>query len=291
LLRIDNELKNAQLERKNQLILTGIIMLFLLVALIVLLYSRYWSKAMDNSKLKELNRELHQVSHEKDRLFSIIAHELRNPLWWFRNITETLSQRFDVMDKQKLNETLFALDESAKNTFLLMDNLLNWSRSKLNLLPFHPVSFDLREVIGQSISQFNSMASQKKITINTDLRHSGRAFGDREQCNIVIRNILSNALKFTQADGTISLLTCDNDGCIHLVVRDTGIGIDPKMIKNLFDESTAYSTLGLMQEKGSGLGLKLCREFAEKNGGSIEVHSALQCGTTIEVTIPRQTPS
>ncbi len=288
LLRIDNELKNSQLERKNQWILTGIIMLFLLVALIVLLYSRYRSKARDNSKLKELNLELQQVSHEKDRLFSIIAHELRNPLWWFRNITETLSQRFDVMDKQKLNETLFALDESARNTFLLMDNLLNWSRSKLNLLPFHPVNFELGEVIGQSISQFNSMATQKKISINTDLRHSGQAFGDREQCNIVIRNILSNALKFTPANGTISLLTCDQNGCINLVVRDTGIGIDPKMIKNLFDESTAYSTLGLMQEKGSGLGLKLCREFAEKNGGSLEVRSTLQRGTTIEVTIPRQ---
>jgi signal transduction histidine kinase len=131
------------------------------------------------------------------------------------------------------------------------------------------------------------MASQKKISINTDLRHSGQAFGDREQCNIVVRNILSNALKFTPADGTISLLTCDKDRCINLVVRDTGIGIDPKMINNLFDESTAYSTLGLMQEKGSGLGLKLCREFAEKNGGSLEIRSASQCGTTIEVTIPR----
>jgi signal transduction histidine kinase len=102
----------------------------------------------------------------------------------------------------------------------------------------------------------------------------------------VIRNLLSNAVKFTPAGGSISLLTYDHNSSIKLLVKDTGIGIDSKMVSNLFDESKAYSTLGLMQEKGAGLGLKLCREFAEKNGCSLEVHSTIQQGTTIEITIP-----
>ncbi len=285
LLRVDNKLKNSLLKRKNQLIVTGILILVLLTALIGVLFSLYRYKNRDNIRLKELNRELQQVSSEKDRMFSIIAHELRNPLWWFRNITETLSQRFDIMEKQKLNETLIALNESAQNTFLLMDNLLNWSRSKLNMLPFHPADFEPGEVIGLNLSQFKGMASQKGITIIPDLQHTGLVHGDREQFNIVIRNLLSNAVKFTPSGGTVTLSTRDHKGGIQLLVRDTGIGIDPGMIRNLFDESKAYSTLGLMQEKGAGLGLKICREFSEKNGGSLEVHSTLNNGTTIEVII------
>jgi signal transduction histidine kinase len=170
-----------------------------------------------------------------------------------------------------------------------MDNLLNWSRSKLNLLPFHPANFDLCEVIAQHISQFRGMAAQKGMDIITDLQHSGMVYGDREQFNIVIRNLLSNAVKFTPAGGIVSLLTRDQHEGIRMMVSDTGIGIDPAVINDLFDESKAYSTLGLMQEKGAGLGLKLCREFAEKNGGSLEVCSVVQQGTTVVVTIPRIT--
>lgn len=286
LLQADNDLKSIRLKRKNQLVGFAVFCLLLLFALSMLLYRLYRLKNRDNVKLRELNRELKLANREKDRFFSIIAHELRNPLFWVKNITETLSQRVDQMDRQKLNEALLSLNDSAQNTYLLMDNLLNWTRSKLDILPFHPATFRLRDLIAECTAQFAIQAKQKGLVIQSDLPADHEVTGDREQYSILFRNLVSNAMKFTPPGGSIWVLATGVADGLRVRVQDTGIGIEPGMIRNLFDENRVYTTLGLMQEKGTGIGLKLCREIAIKNGARLEVSSEPGKGTAIDVWIP-----
>jgi signal transduction histidine kinase len=285
-LQSENILKEARLKRKNLLILFIIATLLFLFILTVFIYSRYRFKQKDNRILKELNAELQLVNIEKDRFLSIIAHELRNPLWWVKNITETLSQRFDSMNRDQIYTILLTLDDSAKNTFMLMDNLLNWSRSKLNLLPCKPGYFNVEDLMQMNLDQFSVMISQKELTVNAAYLHEGNGFGDKDHYLIIFRNLISNAIKFTPAGGRIEIRTSNRNGYVFVCIQDNGIGIDKEMISRLFDEITSYSTLGLMQEKGAGLGLKLSRDFANKNGGDLRVSCGPEKGTTVEVLIP-----
>ncbi len=286
LLRAENQLKTLQIKQKNLVILLFVLCFLLMTVLALVSLSRYTKKRAANKMLTDLNEELKSVNREKDKFFSIIAHELRNPLWWVKNITETLSGRFEQMSRAELAESLRSLDESAKNTFLLMDNLLNWTRSKMELIPYHPQVVHINELVEQNVQLFQSFIRQKNIQLRISLCSEGFVYIDINLMNTVLRNVLSNALKFTPQNGSIKVSSEAKENQLILLIEDSGVGVDSKIIDNLFDDKRIYSTLGLMQEKGSGIGLKLCKDFIEKNHGLINISSKLNEGTRIRLELP-----
>lgn len=300
LLRAENDLKSLQVRRSHTIIILTAISLLLAIALVLVMYFRFSAKHKSNQllarlnhkvmeqnqELHRLNKELNQAVREKDKFLSIIAHELRNPLWWFRNLAEMLSLNFEHMAHAEIQKTLQSLDESAKNAYHLSDNLLKWSRTKLNKLQTQPTTLILAEVTQSIVRQWATVAGYKHLKIHCNIPESIRVYADKDQLETIVRNLLSNALKYTPAGGIVTLTATSDSNMASLEIIDSGIGISPENIKRLFRDNKTYTTLGLMQEKGTGLGLVLCKEFIELNGGRLFVNSIENQGTTFRFTIP-----
>lgn len=300
LLKNKNDLQALEIQKKNNAIIFGVVIMGLVLLLTLLTYFRYqhknkYSKHLEhlnkqiiekNTALEELNKELNRANSDKDKFFSIITHELRNPLWWFRNLAETLSKRFHVMDRGKQEKALRSLDESAKTAFHLIENLLLWSRSQLNRVQIQYTTVDIQELIKENLKLYSSIISHNKITISENFECSRKIYADKDLMNTIIRNILSNSVKFTPENGKIRIQLIQDEQETKLTISDSGVGISSENIRKILNTKNYYSTLGLMQEKGSGLGLVLCKEFTEMHKGKLFIESELDKGTTISVIIP-----
>lgn len=300
-LRKDNELKEMTIRRKTTLLWLIVALLFSTILLCLYIYNRFYSKIKANQKLKilnskvtsqnqtleKLNKELNEANKEKDKLFSIIAHELRNPLYWFQNLAEVLSKNHQTMKPDKIQKSLVALDESAKNAFHLMDNLLHWSRSRLNRITTKKESYNLKSLILESVKMYETIIQHKEIDLQFSIDNETNIFVDSNLFSCVIRNLVSNAIKFTPTKGTISIECIDNFELKTIIVSDSGTGIALENFEDLFSGEAYSSNLGLMQEKGSGLGLKLCKEFVELSGGTIWLSNNHEKGTRFMFTVPK----
>jgi len=303
-LRNENELKELQIKRNNLFMWFTVTLLGFTIILCFAIYNRFHAKKKanllleelnhkvthQNSELEKLNTELEKVNEEKDKLFSIIAHELRNPLYWFQNLAEVLSKKYRDMTPEKIQKTVVALDEAAKNSFQLMDNLLHWSRSKLNRINPKRSKYSLYSLIYDAVQMYETIIRYKEIEFHNNIPKNIDVFADADLFSCVIRNLVSNAIKFTENKGTISIDCYRSDNHVTVIVGDSGSGIADAELNTIFSEDNVLSTPGLMQEKGSGLGLKLCREFVKLNGGEIWVESKLSTGTQFFFTVPGLQP-
>ena len=300
-LRADNELKAMTIKRNFIFMWFNIALLVATILLCLFIYNRFYSKSIANRRLEALNvkitnqnhtletlnYELNAANEEKDKLFSIIAHELRNPLYWFQNLVEVLSKNFETMKPEKVKKSLLSLDESAKNAFHLMDNLLQWSRSRLNRITLKKSSLSLATEVKESTKMFETIIQYKEITLNITIPETIIINADADLLSCVIRNLVSNAIKYTPAEGIISIESSEDNDFVTVIVSDTGLGINTETISEIFDAHHFNSNLGLMQEKGSGLGLKLCKEFVEMNGGTIWVTNNDEHGTRFMFTLSK----
>jgi signal transduction histidine kinase/tetratricopeptide (TPR) repeat protein len=287
-LRKENELKESRIQRNNLFIWLMVVLLGFTIALCFTIYYRFYAKKKANIRLEELNKELEKANQEKDRLLSIIAHELRNPLYWFQNLSDVLSQKYKEMSPEKVQKSLLALDESAKNAFQLMDNLLNWSRSRLNRINPKKAKHSLKAIILDAVRMYETIINYKEIEFQNRASDNVMVFVDADLFSCVIRNLVSNAIKYTPNGGTISIDCSVAEENITVVVSDSGSGIGDADMVNIFADDNTLSVTGLMEEKGSGLGLKLCRDFVKLNGGEIWVESKLGTGTKFFFTVPVQ---
>jgi len=299
-LRKDNELKKMTILRKDAFIWIFIIALVFIAVFTIMLYTRFESKKRanqgleklnnkivnQNKELEKLNKELENANREKDKIFSIITHELRNPLYWFQNLTEMLSLRYTKMPPEKVQKTLGALDESAKNAFHLMDNLLHWSRSRLNRITPVITDHSLEKLIHESSRMYETILKQKNIQLIIDLPIDSFIKADADLFMCVVRNLVSNAIKYTPEHGIIEITSALKKQNYIISVTDSGIGIDQKQKKSIFNTDKESSSAGLMNEKGSGFGLKLCKEFVEMNKGKIWVEDNTNGGTCFCFTVP-----
>ncbi len=300
-LRKENELKEMSIERKSALMWLFLIALAFVVSLCIFIYGRFESKSKANKELQvlngkimeqnreldKLNKELELVSREKDKIFSIIAHELRNPLFWFQNLAEVLSAKFLTMSPEIMKKSLTALDESAKNAFHLMDNLLHWSRSRLNRITPKIAPCPLDKLIFESTRMYETIIKQKEIDLVVDIPPGTVIKADPDLFTCVVRNIVSNSIKYTPSKGFIHITCSTNYSEIKIRISDSGVGIPNKHLSKLFEIGNNYSNPGLMNEQGSGLGLKLCKEFIELNGGRVWINSESGKGTKFEFTVPK----
>jgi PAS domain S-box-containing protein len=235
------------------------------------------------------NQELAELNAAKDKFFSIIAHDLKSPFSGFMGLSKMMSENINNFTLSELHDISKNIQESAKNLYTLLENLLEWSRMQRGSISFNPENCPLVFIIAQNISICEEVASQKNITISNLISTDLVIFADIPMLNTVIRNLLSNAIKFTPRGGKIevgaSIIAVNDNEIIEVYIKDNGIGIDSKLKNNLFKIDTKVSRQGTEGEPSTGLGLLLCKDFIEKNNGTLRVESTENVGSTFFFTL------
>jgi len=237
-------------------------------------------------KIEEQNRELTSLNTTKDKFFSIIAHDLRNPFNTILGISEMTIGNLSPEVPGKVSKSIFDIRDTARHAFDLLQNLLIWARSQTNSLEFQPVEFDLTGRIRENIDLVKSQASGKNISIIFETENPVQVTGDIRMIDTLLRNLLTNAIKFTPKHGKITLVIAPSDNGTEVSVYDTGVGIPAENLPKLFRLDSKYTRKGTDQERGSGLGLILCKEFIEKHGGEIWVESEPGKGSRFAFSLP-----
>lgn len=222
----------------------------------------------------------------KDKFFNIVAHDLKNPFTSLLGATELLSQNIQNMDKEKIRRLAMILNESAKSGYSILLNLLDWSRSQTGQIRINPQKINLKKLLDENLADMHLNSIDKQITLISELKDDIDIIADKNMLNTILRNLLGNALKFTQRGGEVTVKAEIIHKDIVFSVKDNGIGISSDNLGNLFRIDTKYSRPGTEKELGTGLGLKLCREFVEKLGGKIWVESIENKGSEFIFSIP-----
>ncbi len=238
------------------------------------------------NQLNKTNEELNQLNASKDKFFSIISHDLKSPFNSILGFSELLHEQIKNKDYSEIELYSELVNKSATKAFDLLMNLMEWSRSQTGRITYNPESFDIVETILEMISLFQEIAEQKNIQILSSLPPQLIIFADKAMINTIFRNLISNAIKFTPMEGSITVSIVENEHHYLFSVRDSGIGIPKDQIYKLFRIDEHYTTKGTNQETGTGLGLILCKEFVEKHSGQIWVESEEGKGSTFSFTIP-----
>lgn len=243
-------------------------------------------KKRAEEKLKKYTNELKELNASKDKFFSLIAHDLRSPFNSIAGFSELLIDQVRNNDTEGIEKYSEIIQKSSKRAMDLLMNLMDWSRSQTGRMEFNPEYFEIVDFIHEITTLFTPIAEQKSITIAHDLPSNAPVFADKAMISAVLRNLISNAIKFTNTCGKIRISAKDDKEKLTITIVDNGMGIPPEAIDKLFRIDNKYSTAGTQNEKGTGLGLILCREFVQKNGGEIWVESGQQTGSTFSFTIP-----
>ena len=291
LLKQNEELSNAKLTKERQIskMLIAIVILFVLLTVGFLYF--YMNNKRISSSLKNQNKkleiqteELGRLNNVKDRFFSIISHDLRN------NMT-TMKLYFDLMSNKKYKpenteELTKQISSSVENNIDLLENLLVWASSQIKGLPLKFESLNIFELVNKNIALSASIAHQKNITLVNLCLENSRAFADENTINLVLRNLIVNAIKFTNDEGKITVSSTVTNSKIKISITDNGVGIDKEKLDQMFTQHKNPSTQGTANEKGTGLGLLLCDDFIKQNNGTIYAKSEKGKGSVFTFELP-----
>ena len=247
--------------------------------------------------LEKYTRDLLELNKTKDKFFSIIAHDLRNPYSSMIGFSEMLLEDLEELSKDEIRESLKMIHNSAKNSFNLLENLLSWSRLETGRMPYNPSRIVLTQAVEEVISLLFSNAYSKKIKINNLVMPGILLYADKNMLNTILNNLIMNAIKFTSRDGEIKIFATSADSdpdsvesFIKISVADTGVGMDSDTLGTLFTSVKPQSQPGTEKEQGTGLGLMLTREMVEKHGGKITAESKPDKGSVFSFHIPAFIP-
>ena len=234
---------------------------------------------INEEKLKHLNAT-------KDKLFSIIAHDLRSPFNSILGFSQHLRENIRNYKFEESEKYLDTINSTAQSTFNLLVNLLSWAKQQTGQTIYNPENLNLQQIVNEVVDLLSSSAKIKNITINYALPKKILIFADKNMLKTILQNLISNAVKFTNPDGIIRIYAVQYSGKVEITISDNGIGMGKKSIGKLFEIETNASTSGTLNEPGSGLGLIICREFVEKHGGKIRVESKKGKGSDFKFSIP-----
>ncbi len=295
----DHQLKELNLKKESEIRISKIntkIAIFIAILMIIVsivLYSFYRLKSRTNTQLmhkteeiSELNLKLNHLNNTKDKFFSIIAHDLRSPFNAIMGFSELLTEQIRDKNYENMEEYAVIIQNSSQRTFDLLTNLLDWARLQTGKMEFIAIDFSLNELLTETILLLNDAASQKSIQIINTIDQEITIHADQSMMGTILRNLISNALKFTNPGGKITILTEKLDNELVLLVRDTGIGISKADQLRMFKIEENFTVKGTQNEKGTGLGLILCKEFIEQYGGRIWIESEEGVGSTFYFTLP-----
>ncbi len=294
ILNKDRELQNLQLKEVSTsryilIILIGFVVLLFFAALVFLrtLNEKNKQLAASNDLISQKSKLMEDLNSTKNKFFSIIAHDLKSPLNSLSGFSNLIINHIEYLSKEEIKMMAIDLDKSIRNLYDLLNNLLTWARSQMNTIEFKPTNLDVNEIILDLIGLIQLNAQNKKIHLGTNIAPNIKVFADENALKTILRNLASNALKFTPEDGKLTLSAKPYDEhFIQISVNDTGVGMSHDTISKLFRIDSKHSTKGTQGESGTGLGLLLCKEFVEKNGGTITVESIVDVGTTFKILLP-----
>jgi len=293
---LSKEFESQRLELQKRRIfniaLVIILVLLLTIGVIVYYYYRENKRIADmlqktNATVSKQNKELKDLNITKDKFFSIIGHDLKSPVNSLTAFSELLTKGTSKMSEAELKTIASHLNRSLKTLQVLLDNLLTWARTQTGTIEMKPTRFDLDEVIRETLELLAQTAGNKEIGLSYKSRAGMNVLADVDAIKTVLRNLVSNAIKFTKRSGKISILIDEYKDAFEVGIKDTGVGMTMTQVEHIFDMSTKKTTSGTEQEKGTGLGLMLCKEFVEKNGGRIYVESKQYEGSTFRFTVPK----
>lgn len=284
-LELANTIKDLEATSARQWQIGLVVFLILLTVVVVVLNNRYQLKQKTAKALDEKNIELQKLNGFKDRMFAVISHDLRNPVDAFSTIIESMNQNLQYATKEELKEFLASTLEAAKDLKSLLNNLLEWSLVQIGKLPFKPKSLLLKDVIAECVSHTEAMATLKKVNIVNAVA-AERIFADHSMVCIIVRNLLSNAVKFSGVGAVVEVMATAANGNTVIIVRDSGIGMKQEDLEKLFKSEENMRSIGSSSAKGAGIGLLLCKELTEKNGGKIYATSELNNGSNFYVELP-----
>lgn len=236
--------------------------------------------------LSQRTKKLTEIVSTNGKFLSIIAHDLRSPFSSIIGILELLKLSLQEFDKDEIEKYVDIVYNSANNTLVLLDNLLVWAISQNKGKNFNPVKIDIYDLIMKEIENLKTLANQKNIALNQDASQEMNVVADLQMVKTVLRNLISNAIKYTDDNGEISINTKYKDNYVEIDIKDNGIGISPDNQEKLFKIDLLHSTPGTKNEQGTGLGLLLCKEFIEMHGGRIWMESQVGNGSMFSFTLP-----
>ncbi|PID56297.1 hybrid sensor histidine kinase/response regulator [candidate division KSB3 bacterium] len=237
-------------------------------------------------QLRDQNKELEKLNTAKDTFLSIISHDLRGPFNVLLPLTKLIDEQIETQSKESIKTHVKKLRSAAERVYALLENLLTWSRIQRGCIEYHPQEISLNGLLQHNENLFAHLAEQKNIQIISSAPEDSSAYADCSMVDTVIRNLLSNALKFTPEGGRVELTVARHDCDVEIAVADTGTGVPEEHLHKLFRLDAKYTRQGTDGESGTGLGLILCRDLVEKNGGRIWIESKAEEGSTLRFTLP-----
>ena len=237
-------------------------------------------------KLKKYSEELESLNSSKDKFFSIISHDLRNPFNSLLGFSELLANNIEDLTEQEIKDSAKTLNRTAHNLFNLLTNLLEWSKLQNGTFKIEKTEIILSEVINYTLDSFSESIRAKDIAIMRETESELKVLADRNMIDSAVRNLISNAIKFSNTGGIITIGCVANGKVAELFVTDSGVGIPEEDQERIFKIEKQFSTEGTNNEKGTGFGLLLCKEMVEKNGGSIRFKSKRDEGSTFTISLP-----
>jgi signal transduction histidine kinase len=292
-LEAERQKRDQQLTRQKHLrnFLISIIALgIVIVGLVLNLYKVKQRANRDlqliNEKVKSQNAQLQDLNATKDKFFSIIGHDLKGPLNSLTSFSGLLINHVDRLTREEIQMLAKDFEKSLKNLYALLNNLLEWSRSQTGNIDFTPETFDLTSVIKENRELLCGQAQNKRIDVLEEMNGKVAVRAHRHSLNTVVRNLVSNSIKFTPEGGVIKIGLKRNPKHALVSVADTGVGMSEEVISKLFRIDAKHTTKGTANEKGTGLGLILCKDFVEKNGGKLWVESQEGKGSVFYFTVP-----
>jgi signal transduction histidine kinase len=283
--------KNREIASQQALTYIALGGLIVLIVMFILIYRNFkiqgrFNGILQNKQQVLLQRELElkESNTTKDKLFSLIAHDLRGPIHSFLEIMQLYA--IGNMSKEESDKFLPVALQDLSSIAEMLDNLLVWGKTQISGTSHEPKNINIRRLVRKNVRLLKPLAIKKSIDIINEIDEDIVSFSDDAHIDIVVRNLLSNSIKFTNTNGKITISGKEKDGQLQLSVSDNGVGMNLEIQNRLFKKNNYETTYGTNDEKGTGLGLYLCQEMVEKNGGEIWVESVLNKGTTFYFTIP-----
>jgi len=294
-LRTENKILQKNQTLTNRFMIALGAFFFLLILYIILLIRKnrlkdkfYHILEAKNAENRLINRKLEESLKTKDKLFRIIAHDLKGPLGSFMNFTDHIQQNIGSYDPDELVKIIHSMNKSSKQSYRLLVNLLDWSRTQTGNIHIEPEQLLVKELVTEQLEMVDGITFNKKISIQVDIQDELAMYADRTMMQAIVRNLISNAVKYCTEGDQIRLSAYQSGTYTSLEVQDTGIGMTEKQLDLLNKPHNIHSTPGTNNESGTGLGFLIVSDFVEKHKGKLEIVSEPGKGTQVIIKIPNQ---
>lgn len=292
-LRVENQSKSKTIRLQHFLTFSISFVLFLVVLLVFIIFKNNKKVKNHNKTLEKLNDEMHhqnlrlkELNETKDKLFSIVGHDLRSPFNSLLGFLQLLTENFDALEPKEKKEILQKLYDQSNNTYALLENMLQWAMSQRGYITFQPILCNLFEVINAEVVFLKSRADKKKLRIENQADKSVMLMADLTMLQTILRNLINNAIKFTDIGGIIVVSSAKTDEGIEIKIVDNGRGMSQDTILKILNENCYYSTVGTSNEKGTGLGLMIVKDFLKKHNARLTIESEPEKGSVFKVLFP-----